>query len=607
VAAGGVAAVLFALVGACGIPEESEVYVAGRGPVSDAGSSRGTVRQPPRREDSGDDPERFAVNFLAAAAGEAAEAYKRVNDYIVADRRLKDKPANEVAINIVRLIEETPLVTLNGDGTSSVSVKVQQVGVLRANGSVGKPVATETSYTFKVGKQSLGVDRLAPGAGLHVLEPPPVLLMSTDALETYYETKTIYFWNTDRDALIPDLRYLPKVVPVERQATEMLGWLTGGPAEWLAPTAVRLPEGTTVLGNVPAPADGGRVEINLSVKAGEVDSEAEVDRLFLQLAWSLRDYPLLKGELELKIQNQSRRVADAADYRAANQIYEITEVPERYAVYTGRLYPLIGSGGTGSVRIADEVNRDIVAADLIRWAGTDRAALVTTAREGRRLAVGAGPGDDRPIGDFHTSRPYPTMGRPVWLRSADPETPLGLVLIDGRLHRFTEAADPVEVRLPETAEKITDFGVSLDGHRLALIAGGQLYVAPLSVDGEAVVVGGFRRLAISLRQLTAVDWTGENTLAVAGSNAADRVTIVQLNVDGARESPLIQGVGARITHLATYPDNPVFPVTTGNLLYEANEVAYATGTPIDVDDVVRPVEPEAAEPEGNPVAPFFRY
>ncbi len=588
------------LVG-CGIPDQTDVMVDGRGPAADPGYSGGTGPPAPIREESGDDPAQFAINFLASAAGEAGEAYKRVNDYIVWDKRFKEKPANEVAINVVRFTEETPEVTLNGDGTYSVKVPVQQVGVLRANGSVGEPVATEKSYTFTIGPEPRQAERLEPSKGLYVLKPPPVLLLSTEALETYYQARTIYFWNADRNALVPDLRYLPKVVPVQRQATEMLGWLTGGPSDWLSFTAVRLPEGAAVMGNVPAPKYGGRVEINLTVKAGEVDTEHELDQLFNQLAWSLLDYELLKNELELKIQNQSRKIANAAAYRRDNPVYRVTGRPVRYCVYAAAVRACAGTAAR--VPIAPEFNRGIISAGLARQDDRTRVALVSGAGKGRKLLVGNG----IPLAStFHVSQSFATMGRPVWLKGADPENPVGLVVADGRLYRFDARAAPVEVPIPNG--KVTAMGASLDGHRIAFIAGGVLHVAALTVDDGAVNIGPARRLATSLRELSAVDWTGENTLALAGSNPAGRATIFQLSVDGVSESPLVNsGGGAPITHLAAFPANPVDRVSSGSVLYEANEVAYSAGEPIGPEQVVL----EAASPtpgtQGNPTAPFYLY
>ncbi|MGI5213926.1 LpqB family beta-propeller domain-containing protein [Plantactinospora sp. CA-290183] len=589
----GAAALLVGLV-ACGIPEQTDVQIDGRGPVADTVPAGGTRQPPPGRTASGSDERAFVRNFLTAAAGEASEAYKRVNEYIVADRQFNVAPADELAINIVRA--EEPEIALNKDGTYSVTLAgVEQVGVLRANGSVEEPVATGSSYTFTVGPAPTD-----PGsdAGLYVLDPPPVVLMTTDALLGYYEETTVYFWNTARTALVPDLRYLPMTVPVERRATEVLGWLIGGPADWLAPTVLRLPDGTGMPGNVPAPKDGGRLEVNLSVKAGALDSERDLSQLFTQIAWSLQQNILLRDELELKIQNQIRKTESVTDYRRANPVYRLS-APERFAVLGGGIYPLVDSAGQPPP-VAAAANRDIVSAGLNRREAEISAALVVRDGDHLRLRVGAG---HTTVSQFQTGQPVSSMGRPVWLKGPDPGEPTGLVVSGNELYRFT-ADNPRLERIRGVPARVSSVGAALDGQRIAFIAGGRLHVATVRTDGGGMSVGPVRQLATSLTGLTQVDWLGENMLAVAGTNAMGRAAIVRLGVDGVRESPEVSDIGAPVTHLAAYPNNPVSQAPLRNPLYEANQVAYAAGASISRDQV----SPGSGTlPAGSPVAPFFLY
>jgi hypothetical protein len=593
-----VAATVLVAAAACGIPNETEVRVNGPGPQAKTARADGTGKPPRSRVESSSDPLAFAEDFLAAAAGEPEGAYERFNDYIVEEKRLVPQPGNEV--NIIRL-DAPPLVTRNNDGTSSITIEqVQQVGVLRANGSVGEPVATETSYTFTVGRRPTDP---GPSGGLWVLDPPPVLLMTDEALATYYREHTIYFWNANRDALVPDLRYLPRTVPVQRQATEVLNWLIGGPADWLGACAVRLPDGTGPLGNVPAPQEGGRLEVNLSVKAGALDTDDDLDKLFQQIVWSLWANPLLDNELELKIQNQSRRVAVAEDWRRSHPLYGLGAPPARFGVLGGKVYPLQGPGDEQPVPIAPEVNRDVVSAALSRDGATVAAALVTRDGKALRLRTGAGVGMVRDVRD---GKSFAAMGRPVWLRTAGDAGPIGLVVADGELYEFgTDDAGLTRVRLSGVSGPVTAVGAALDGNRIAFISGGGLYVAAVrGVDG-ALSVGPSRRLPTSLRDLSAVDWFGENSLVVAGVKGNGRAAIHKLNVDGTQESEEVTDIGAPVTHLAAYPGNPELPALAP-ALYEANEVAYVSGMPIGREHVV----PGAEGPppgSGTPTAPFYLF
>lgn len=600
----GVVALLLSGLAGCGIPDQTDVRVDGRGPVADVPQGdRPGGSPPPGRTASGSDQDQFARNFLSAAAGEASEAYQRVNQYILAGLRFVPKSGDEGDINIVRILNDGPTITRNNDGTSQVKIDVQQVGVLRANGSIGEPVAAEPSYTFEIGAAPTDP---GPGDGLWVLKPPPVLLMTVDALDTYYEVHTIYFWNKNGDALLPDLRYLPRAVPVERQATEMLDWLIGGPSDWLNSAAARLPDGTGMVGNVPAPKEGGRLEVNLSVKAGALDTESELKKLFTQIVWSLRKNPLLDNELELKIQNQSKMIEVAADYRGDNPIYQLGEHTTRYAVLAGSVYPLIDSaeGAPTPAPIPAEVNRDVVAAGMSRHDGRVSVALVVQDGSSLRLCVGEGPGTVR---DFRTiNRAYASIGRPVWLKEAGAGRPTGLVVADGRLFQF-DTGSPALTEVPHAGApgQLTAVGASLDGHRIAFVAGGALYVAAVRAGDGSLNVGPARRLATSLTGLTAVDWFGENSLAVAGLEANGQAAVYQLSVDGVRESQQVNAIGAPVTQLAAYP-NDLDQHTPAPLLYEANQVAYANGTPIDREDVSPGSGPL---PTGTavPTAPFYLY
>lgn len=590
-------ALAFGIAG-CGIPSETDVRADGNGPAPWSGSDSGVGEPPETRAQSGDDPPKFAENFLQAAAGETGEAYKRVWDFIASENRSQLRERQDVAINVVRLTEATPRVTANSDGSYTVRVLVQQVGVLTKDGTVSPPTETASEYTFTVG-------RLGRGNGLWVLKPPPVLLLSTEGLKKYYQPRVIYFWNPEQTALIPDLRYMPAAIPRERQATEILSWLTSGPPPWLKTAAVGLPDRTQAIDNVPDTGD--RLVVNLSAEALPTDNPAQVDRLGAQLMWSLRDSP--GSQLELKIQGQTRKTFDVQTFLSANPLYRMADAPQRFCVYEGQVHPLVtvGDGAASDLPIANEVNRNVVSAAFGRAGDTISAALVSPAGNRRRLLAGSSPG--KTVAALERSqKTYGSMGRPVWLKTLD--VPVGLVVADGRLYQFGSDAQLVRVDLSNSSGKVTAVGAAPDGHRIAFVAGGKLYVAALTVDGGVVEAGPARQVPSSLRDLVEVDWIGEKTLVVAGMNAENRVAFYDISVDGAVEIPRGDDIGgAEVTHVAAYPD-----VTSANrgggaqVMFEANGVAFdASRTPpVRIDpDQVSGVTPKPRA--GNPTAPFFLY
>ena len=139
--------------------------------------------EPPTRTASGSDNEAFVRNFLSAAAGEPDRAYERVKAFIAPEdkTRLQDKKGSEVALNVVRLREA--VYTLNSDSTTTVKITVQQIGVLRANGTLAPPVATETEYEFGAAQRVRSTAAsTTTGPACYVIDPPNVLLLSDTAL-----------------------------------------------------------------------------------------------------------------------------------------------------------------------------------------------------------------------------------------------------------------------------------------------------------------------------------------------------------------------------------------------------------------------------------------
>ncbi|PYC69726.1 hypothetical protein C7C45_15795 [Micromonospora arborensis] len=590
------------LLGAgCGIPAVSDVRVDGKGgAATGAGVVNGGVSEPPTRTASGSVNEAFVRNFLSAAAGEPDRAYERVKAFIAPEHkhRLQEKKGSEVALNVVRLREA--VYTLNSDSTTTVKITVQQIGVLRANGTLAPPVATDTEYEFGLRSAALNGGANDERAGLYVLDPPNVLLLSDVALRQYYQTESIYFWSSDRSRLVPDQRYRPQALPDERRVNEVVKWLVGGPSDWLRPGVVGLPDRTELINN--ATGGNGRWEVNLDMSG---DDQNGIDQLIKQIAWSLGDLP---GKLELKIRNNALPVQDLNERRESYELYPNAVVPQRFGVYEGAIHPLdFGTELSGAVPLVPEANRNIVSADLA-LAGEQRvlAAMVVTSSGGsrRRLAVGTG---TAPVSvDSRSPAEYSSMSRPVWLRAVDTRPGRGLVVADGQLYRFDEAAKmyPVPLNLPSD---VTAVAAALDGQRVALIVGGRLYVAAVNSDGGGVSIGPPRELSTSLTNLTAVDWGREDQLVVAGS--AGQPAIYEISVDGALETPLRTDLGAKVNHLTAYPTNRSVRTPSGAYMYEANGVAYRSSPferiePASVRGI--PPVPSGVRPS-NPSAPFFLY
>ncbi|NES26849.1 hypothetical protein GCE86_30580 [Micromonospora terminaliae] len=588
-------ALLPAGLAGCGIPDETEVQVDGSGPAAEAGAPNGSPARPPTPGDS-NEPGPFIENYLrAAAAGEREQAYARAKEFIAQEAKslLPEKQqSSEIGLTVVRLREKPEVTPPNNQGTSVVTIKVQQVGVLRANGVLAPPEANETEYVFQLRRADPG------GPGLLLTAVPNVLLVTDTALVSYYRQRTIYYWNPDQTRLVPDLRYLPTSVPTERKVTDVVKWLTGDPSDWLATGVTGLPDTTRLINN--ATGADGHWEVNLNMPGAD---ERKLGLLATQLAWSLSD---LNGQLDLKIQNQKRRTVDLEEERTAHAAYPTGDVPARFSVYDGAIRPLaIGNEPRAAVPLAPADNRDVISAALAHPGDQTLAALVVTGTDRRqRLRVGFGP---VPVAGFATSgRSYGAISRPTWLRSLDRNHPVGLVAADGKLYRFDGAAGMTVVPLAVPGPVVAVAG-SLDGHRIALVSGGALYVAAVSVDGGVVSVGQQPRpVATALTGVTAVDWLLENYLVLAGNEPDRRPAIHQITVDGVSEIALERDIGAEVTQLAAYPGAPAGGLPSQSYMYEANRAAFRNNPP-DIIKRDQVLDVPAGSRATNPTAPFFLY
>ncbi|MFG1673163.1 LpqB family beta-propeller domain-containing protein [Micromonospora sp. NPDC049282] len=589
----GLLAGVLLLPAGCGIPAETDVQVDGSVPVAEPGSLNGPPAPPPAPTDS-DEPVPFIENYLrAAAAGERDQAYARARTFLADEARdqLPGKPqTSEIELTVVRLRAKPESTPPNNQGTSTVRLKVQQVGVLRADGTLGPPAATDTEYVFELRRAE------PAGTGLLITSLPTVLLTSDSALREYYRQHKVYFWNSDLTRLVPDLRYLP-AVPTERLVTEVVKWLAGGPSDWLAPGVTGLPDRTRPINN--ATGGNSQWEVNLDMPGA---NEGRLARLGTQLAWSL---PELTGQLDLKIQNQKRFSVDLERERGTHAAYPPGADPTRFSVYDGVIHPLaLGSERRGAVPLPPAENRNVVSASIARADEQVLAALVVAA-PGRRLRLKAGTGAEQVAVLHPSAATFRAMSRPTWLRSLSDARPAGLVAADGKLYRFDGSGGLSPVPL-NVAGNVAAVAGSLDGHRIALVSGGAVYVAPVTVEGGVVSLGQPRRLPTLLTGVTAADWISEDQLVLAGNDPDRRSAIHQLSVDGGFESPLNPEVGAAVTQLAGYPGGGDRGLSSFSFMYETNGAAWRNN-PFEFIKRQQVLDVPAGSRVVNPTAPFFVY
>jgi hypothetical protein len=585
------------LAAGCGIPDSTDVQRVGPGPSNGASTSDDIAPIRNGREAS-TDPRTFVNYYLQAAAGDPNGAMERVKKFLSPTAAAGFKaPADLRVIHVVD--------TLVNPGSDEVTLRAQTVGVLGSSGMID-PTSdfAETEYKLTVSTTS-GQD------GLFVTKAPPVLLLTDDALNQFYERRKIYFWNLEHTGLVPDVRYLPRDLPSEQVPNQVINWLIDGPSPQLGGAVESLPDGTLLDGNVPAPSDD-KLQINLSGQAVQPpDDPAALDRLRRQLMWSLR--PNLPRTLVLKVGSQDGNEYGGTDYLTSNAAYALAATPERFLIYNGQIRRMSRTpDATQAVPVLrPEANRFVRAAAL-SGAGPRRfAALVVAAGGKQELRVGATAADEQ-VNLTRVRLPAGATGQPVWaITSTDPHVPaVGLITVGGRLYSFSTDSPAVTEVSGGLNGGISTVAVAPDGRRLALVSAGRLYTAVLSTSGDGVqLLQPEQVLTAGLRRVSAVDWSSETWLTVAGNRSdRNRVAIFEMTVDGSQVRSRLDDIGTEsVSYLTAYPVSPISNSDSSDTVaYEANGDAFdVLSGPVRIG-VAELAVPVPNPPSGvEPTAPFF--
>ncbi|HEY3009205.1 MAG TPA: LpqB family beta-propeller domain-containing protein [Micromonosporaceae bacterium] len=574
-----------ALLAGCGIPEGTGVRDDGAGPSEPLGDPD-TGLEPPHRVATRE-PDQFVRNFLSSPAGDLAGAAERQRLFLTKQDAADWKPPK--GINVISLTED-PLIT----GKEVVLKDVQHVGTLGDNGILEPRRPQEpaqSTYTFRVG---LGEDEQS---GLFVSQPPPLILMTLDALDAYYEPRVIYFWNTDHTGLVPDVRYLARSIPRAQRPNRVLDWLIAGPSPWLEPAVEPLPDGTQAPGNVPDPSTGHLV-VNLNAAALTGDAD-QLDRLGSQLRWSLR--PDSQGDLELKIDNQPKKTFSGDAYLGDNpeSRSEATQWP--FCVFQERVRRISPPSQPTDVPVDDKFNRQVQSAALARTDTGDQimGALVRRLAGDDQLWIGGGA-----VPAYRKVGSAANMSRPTWLAGPGGA---GLVAADGKLYQFARGRKALSgVALAGSKNNVTAVATPPDGQRMAYIDGGRLYVAALRRDGGKLTeVGDPREVPTPFSTVMAVAWSGEGRLMTAGSRGDNgRTALFEVSVDGGQRREEVASLGrAKVTQLAAYPDDPSTTTEDRRVMYEADGAAF------ELFSEPKQLTARDLQPPQNldipPTAPFF--
>ncbi|GIF48856.1 sporulation and spore germination protein [Asanoa ferruginea] len=580
------------LMAGCGIPDHTEVEVEGVGPQSGSGPQPNIAPQPKKPIDATNTKE-FVTNFLAAAAGEfdVKETTDRLEAY-VAGGALGADPLKD-GVTVVKVE------SLDTKNDRDFTLRVMKLGVLNNEGEIlTLPEGAPKSATYR-----LTVVPDSAGIGWHLAEVPPGMpLLDVEALKTYYRERPVYFWNKEKTAMVPDLRWLPSEVGTSRVPTELLKMIAAGPSA-IADVAMAVPGSSKLLGN--ALIDDEVLTMNWSSDATKDDYQ---ELLAKQVAWTVRGTDLTPDKLILKINGQI-----VSEYDVESDLLEKTSYPigaevHPYAILDGKVRAIGSPAGTpGPDPLTGAADQNL------RWAAFDRSgdalAAATVARDDKALLRVGTTAPGSAVSTVVAVQGIQPTSAPVWL----PRSGLGLAVTDSGLWQFDATGKRRKIDSGEIPGKLTAVATAPDGQRLAVLAGGQVYFVPVSVVNGVVTLYGSRPLFTGLTSLTAVAWTAETRLSVGGTDPETaKHSIVDVTVDGGSQTPRINNVEAEIAMIAVYPEN--FPLGRDSVvLYQADNRSWMArgGLPTELGRSSLPGEPTNASPppdeQSQPVSPFFVY
>ena len=583
-------------VSACGVPTSGPPISDGPPPAG-GGSADGGLPPPPGPNVEASNADDFVNHYLEAVAGSTSldGQVAAARAYMAADAAgTWVESSAKAPVTVLRQLGgwQSDTTTTAPDGTTVIKVTgtfeivgefVVSLGEMEppSGASPASDTAGRRTLTFSVGYSEDGLGRFRLTDRV-----PPGLYMSEQALQTWFAPHPVYFWDSNHEALIPDIRYVPSVLSTILQATQVVNWTLGNPSDWINGATQQTVNASLVDPTISVTADGTYV-VNLSTSAHALESPA---LLAYQLRWSLGTstfngtYPM---PVNVEIEGQSQVISSNNSFRelVPNLAPSRSSVEaDAYAVAGGkalevRINPateeIVLIGASGQPRVLNSAKNTNVVAAAVNGSASS-AALVRAVGKNESLWI------RRPSG---SARDFVQVGGLVGKSMTRPQfvtQPTGAVVVavDGQL-KLVDAQNHVHpIKLPSGIPNISAFSIAPDAHRIAFISDGKLYFSVIPVDilkmtpAQPIVIGP------SLTTATTVAWSSTSQLVVGGQDGSTG-RIAELNVDGSLDPPgFTREYGSvKILQVAAYCYDPLPPVGFDEVMVQAGPSVIAGRTP----------------------------
>jgi len=591
--------VLIGVASACGVPSSGQP-VADRAISADrAGGGLGDVVTPPGPGDeAARTPTGLVDTYLSAtaAATNADDQLAAARAFMLPRVASDWKPNGPVTV-VRRIGDYTDNIT--APATDEITGTFQIVGLFSVDsGELGPPQSSQTQIklTFETGTNpddAKNADIRSPGT-LRLTEVPPTMFMSEQAFQAWFRPHPIYFWDNSKSALIPDQRYLSTVLSPTVQATKIVNWVLAGPSDLIqGATGSIVPAGTSLV-DPTVTVDKNTFVVNLSPSAHAL---ANPSPLAFQLRWSLGvllanpSGGVVPSPVEIEIDGQRQVVSSGNDYRERVDNLApsgATGQAATFAIANGKVVEI--SADTSAKVTTELATRDQARvlnsprnSDVVLGAvnNSESAAAIVRVDASGTQSLWIRRTEGHPTSEFTLVKGLPsgTMSRPQFV--VQPHDGV-VVAVDGQPYLVDQSDHVHEIGLPSGIDGLTSFSVAADGHRIAFVSGGNLYLsvipnsnAPTMTPPRLVQLGYLNEEA-SIHTVTAVAWSSVDQLIVAGTDKS-RAEVAEIFIDGSLEpTPYTQDYGAlTISQVLAHSYNGLQDSFFDDVMLQTNHGAFA--------------------------------
>jgi hypothetical protein len=539
---------LILVLAGCSLPLPNDVHPVGEVPAEQR--QPGALQVIPPGPKAAATPAETVLGFLGAqASSDGRHAIAR--QFLSGPERTRWR--DDVGVEVYDPDRLTLLVVGQSGNDALVRVVSHVSARVRADGSyVARPDVVLTEEY-----------RLVRSRGQWLLDDVPQGLRLTAAdRQRAFAPRPIYYLapkaGDESPHLVPDQVFLPVGPDLARN---LVTRLLRPPSQALAGSVLTAVPSGTRLRKVGL-SSSGVVTVDLTGVAAPAGDQAQ--DLSAQLVWTLRSLGAPFRGLRLTFDGKALQVPGEGAVQQAGEwdTYDpqgLGPTPPYFFLSARRLRASIvlppnpattGDVGDGRAVAVDEV-------------------AVTPDRTRVGLLENAGPGTDVVrIGPLRgTSFPVAAQGiglsSPTW---GSGQRGLWLLLGGRQVVRVDHGLRPVAVAgLP--SGRLTSLALSRDGARVALVAGGRLYVGRVELGSAGPRVVGLALVAATLHDATRVSWASSTELVVLGILTRAR-QVVRVSVDGS-SLQIVNTAGLAPTAVAASPAGVV--LVAGGRLYLSSD------------------------------------